>query len=46
MNKEFSMQFKQDLPEEMKDPEMSEGLVEALGCFVKKMVIAMLSISF
>jgi hypothetical protein len=46
MKKDFFMQFKQDVPEEMKDPEMSEGLVEALSCFVKKMVIAMLSISF
>ena len=45
MNKEFSMQFKQDLPE-MKEPEMSAGLVTALGCFVMKKVIAILSISF
>ena len=46
MDKKFTIQVKQNLPDKLEDPEMSAGLAEALGCYVMQMVIAILSISF
>jgi hypothetical protein len=46
MNNKFTFQVTQTLPEQLEDPEMSEGLANALGCYVMEKVIAILSISF